>query len=254
MAGAAGPASAAEPLSRPDWSAIFGPEGKVIDPQGGVDAFFLEDKISDGIGVDMSVIVPADKPTVDNGVIAATNDLGNGYVYARRDASGNLQLYAGIERFGSPGDTYVEFEFHQGLVQVHSGAPWPVHGERKANDVMVRVDFVGGQLSSAKFMRWDGTGYQTVATVAADGGSECNGADYLACSVVPPLPPILDETWDVAGVPVEPRQPNSFVEVGLDVAALLGSSVEFTSLEVRTPQDIILDGFRHLGLWARETE
>ena len=44
---------------------------------------------------------------------------------------------------------------------------------------------------------------------------------------------------------------DSFVEIGFNVSVLLGSKVEFTSLQVRTPQDIILHGFRHLGHWAQ---
>ena len=36
--------------------------------------------------------------SVNNGVVTAANDLGNGYVYAKRDARGKLQLYAGVEQ------------------------------------------------------------------------------------------------------------------------------------------------------------
>ena len=72
------------PLRRPDWRAIFGPDGKVVDLKGGLDAFFLEDKVSDRIGLDMSAIAPAEKPTVDNALVDAANDLANGYVYAAK--------------------------------------------------------------------------------------------------------------------------------------------------------------------------
>jgi len=251
VSGVAGVAAAQDTLSRPDWSAIFSPDGKVVDLKGGLDAFFLEDKVSDGVGLDMSAIAPAEKPTVDNALVDAANDLANGYVYAAKDPSGDLQIYAGVERFDSTTDTYVEFEFYQDLVQVQGGAPWLIHGDRKQNDALVRVNFVGGQLSSATFKRWDGSAYQTVATVAADGGSECSGTDYLVCSGQPPVPPISDEAWDAAGTAVTVPEPNAFVEIGFNVSVLLGSQVEFTSLQVRTPQDIILDGFRRLGHWAQ---
>jgi len=233
-----------------DWSAVFNPDGTVRDLQGGIDAVFLEDKVSDNLGLDMSVRFPAFKPTVANGAVMREHDLGNGYVFAKKDDSGNLQIYTGVERFNSTADTYVEFEFYQDPVGVKTGVPWPIYGDRRANDVLVRVDFVGGQISSAAFKRWDGSAYQTIVTVAADGGNECRGANYQACAGSPPMPPLLDETWDAAGVPVTIAQPDAFVEIGFNVSVLLGSNVEFSSLQVKTPQDIILDGFRHLGWWA----
>jgi hypothetical protein len=235
------------PLSRPDWTAIFGPDGTVINLQGGLDAVFLEDKISDGVGVDMSVIAPPATTTVNNGVIAAANDLANGYVYAKADGSGNLQLYAGVERLDSSVDTYVEFEFNQDVVQVRSGVPWPVYGSRTAGDVLVRVDFVAGALSSATFMQWDGSGYQPIATAGAGG---CSGVDYLVCVGAPPQETVQAEVWDAAYNPVQVPQPNSFVEIGVNVAALPASNGEFTSIQVRTAEDTILDSFRRIGYWA----
>jgi hypothetical protein len=250
LAGAATPASAADSLVRPDWSVIFSPEGKVIDLQGGVDAVFLEDNISDGIGVDMSAIAHGEEPAVNNGVVTAANDLGNGYVYAKRDATGKLQLYAGVEQLSSKANSYVEFEFNQGVIQVRAGAPWLIHGSRTAGDILVRVEFAGGTPSSATFWRWGGFEFESVATVAAD-GYECSGLDYLVCSGAPPQETLRSEVWDSADNLLEVRRPDSFVEVGVNVAALVGTNVEFTSIQVRTPDDIILDSFRRIGSWAR---
>jgi len=244
-------AAAPEPLARPDWPAIFGLDGKVVNLQGGIDAFFMEDKISDGIGLDMSALAAGDTKTVHNLVVAGADDLGDGYVWARTDAGGNLQIYAGVERLDLSQDTYVEFEFNQGVVQVGSGTPWPVRGGRTPGDVLVRVNFVAGALSSAAFMRWNGASYQPVAG-AGPGGYD--GPDYLVCVGAPPLPPIAQATWDAAGYPVQVIQPNSFVEVGFNVAPLAGAKVEFTSVQVRTPGDVILDGFRHMGSWARHAQ
>jgi hypothetical protein len=249
--GQGGPPPASEPLVKPGWAAIFGPDGKVLDLQGGVDAYFLEDKISDGIGLDMSVNASGDGWVVDNGLVSAANDLGNGYVWARRDAGGNLQVYAGVERLDTPADTWVEFEFHQDLVQVHVGAPWPVHGSLTQGDILARVNFAAGVLSSATFMRWDGSGYQAVAAVGPEGAG---GPDVMVCVGAPPLSPIAQEVWDAAGNPVQVRPPNSFIEIGFNVAALLGSNVEFTSVQVRTPEDVILDGFRHIGFFAQRAQ
>jgi hypothetical protein len=237
-----GQAAAQEPLVRPPWAAIFGPDGTVLNLQGGVDAFFMEDKTSDGIGIDMTVIVPAVKPTVDNGVVGSANDLGNGYVWATTDAGGNFQIFAGVERLDSPADTYVEFEFNQGVVQVRSGRPWPIYGGPTPGDILVRVNLAGGALASAAFMRWDGTSYQPVAVAGPDG---YGGPDYMVCVGAPPLAPTAHQTWDAAGDSVQVLQPNSFLEVGLRVG-----TAEFTSIQVRTAEDMILDGFRTIGYWA----
>ena len=44
--------------------------------------------------------------------------------------------------------------------------------------------------------------------------------------------------------------PNGLLEFGVNVGALLGTNPDYTSIMVRTPEDIILDSFRHLGYWA----
>jgi hypothetical protein len=241
-----------EPLLSPDWAAMFNPSGKLISRQGGLDAIFLEDKVSDGVGIDMSICPdPADPTIVDNGVVAPENDLGNGYVWATTDADGSLILHAGVERMASALDTFVEFEFNQGVVQVRSGRPWPIHGERTAGDLVVRVDFMSGAISSAEFLLWDGTAYETLIATGPDG---CTGVDYRYCAGAPPMLSVQDEVWDATGNLIVVPAPDSFVEIGFNVLALLGANVEFTSIQVRTPRDIILSSFRHIGLWAQSRQ
>ncbi len=236
----------------PDWGAIFSPDGRVLDLKGGLEAVFLEDKISDGLGLDMSVVAPAETATVDNGVVPAPGDLGNGYVYATNDSAGNLIVYAGVERLDAPGDTYVEFEFNQEVVKVNSGVPWPVYGTRAAGDIVVRLRFAAGVLTGAEFGVWDGNVFQLVSS-AETAGMPCGGADgvHVFCTGPPPMESVSDEVWDPAGTPVETRRPDSFVEFGVSVVGLVGSNVEFTSILVRTPQDVILDSFRTIGHWAQ---
>jgi len=240
------------PLPAPNWAAIFGPDGTVADLQGGLDAFFMQEKISNGVGVDMSIFPDtSNNMLVDNGIVAAGNDLGNGYVWATTNAAGDTLLYVGVERLSSSLDTFVEFEFNQGVMQVHTGPPWPIHGKRLEGDLLVRVSFKGGAIDSADFKRWDGTTYQLLLSAGSDG---CSGVNYRYCTGAPPIQSLQDEVRDAAGQPVQVPQPDSFVEIGVDLRALLGSNVEFTSVQVRTPQDVILDSFRHIGLWAHTSQ
>lgn len=240
--------AAAGSLPAPNWAAIFSPNGTVINLQGGLEAVFLEDKISADVGVDMTVLAnPSDPSLLYNSAVASAHDVGNGYVWVTTDATGNQLLYAGVERLASFLDTYVEFEFNQAVVHIRSGAPWPIYGESTVGDLLVRVNFQAGQISSTEFRRWDGTDYQLVATTGPDG---CVGGDYRSCAGAPPMQSIQAQVWDVAYHMVQVPQPDNFVEIGVNVTALLGSGVEFTSIQVRTPQDIILNSFRHIGLWA----
>jgi hypothetical protein len=247
LSGLAGGALAAEPLSRPDWSAIFRPDGTLIDLQGGVDAVFLEDKISDGLGIDMSALIPAPVLTVDNGTVRPEQDLGNAYVYARVDVDGNLQLYAGVERMMSELQSRVTFEFNQEPVGVYSGVPWPITGNRTAGDISVTVDLLGNLVTSATFLLWDGGSYQRLAIVGADG---CSGADYLVCAGTPPQETVRAGVWDSTGQPVAVPAPDGFVEIGVNVGAVLGVTPEFTSIQMRTPSDVVLGSFGRMGFWA----
>jgi len=251
LAGLMTPVSATpSPLPAPNWAAIFSPSGKVLDLQGGADAIFLEDRISDGVGIDISVLPnPTNRTLVNNGVAARAHDLGNGYVWATHDSSGGLLLYAGVERFATAEDTAVEFEFNQGVVQARPGAPWRIAGTRSEGDLLVRVNFQGGAISSAEYLRWDGSGFWTLL---ATGPDSCGGATYRACAGAPPQMTDAQQVWDAANHVLAVPQPDAFVEIGVDVASLLGSNVEFTSIQVRTPQDVILDSMRHFGFWAHQ--
>jgi hypothetical protein len=215
---------------------------------GVVDAVFLEDKISDGVGVDMSVFVDASRSLLDNGVVPGTDDLGNGYLLARTDSVGNLIYHVGVERLSSVADTWVEFELNRGVVRVRSGAPWPIEGERQVGDLVVRVTYKAGALIRAESFVWDGYGFRAAAA-AAPGGSGCTdvGAVLMFCDGPPPLRSAQPEVWDVRWLPFTPAPPDSFVEVGLNVTALLGSNVQFTTVQLRTPKDIVIDSFRITG-------
>lgn len=271
-------------LTLPQWADLFNPNGTLKDEvdefgqpvaggngvpdhleQGALDAIFIEDNISDGQATDMSVRIGAEAladELIFNDTVAAPYDLGNAHVLARLDSVGDLQLYAGVELLSplggsTPPDTYVEVEFNQNFIQA-LGVAAPIRGQRSPGDLLVRMNFTAGMLSSVVFRRWEtGLGYQTIENAVLSPGEtdSCQGGamPYFICSGAPPLDPPVGgfEVWDLDGVPLASLAPDRFVEVGLDVAALLGTNPDFSTILIWTPQDIALDSFRTLGHWAR---
>jgi hypothetical protein len=279
---AAAPAHAMGELSLPVWEEIFQPNGDLVDEvdsygfavaggngvpdyrdRGDLDAVFIEDVVSDDVATDMSVRSGAealDEDVVYNDTVTAAHDLGNVHILARRDAVDDLQLYAGVELLspleGPAPDTYVEFEFTQEVVQA-IGAGSPIRGERTDGDLLVRVTFAGGAIASVSFERWvEGVGHQAIdaMTISPDDPAACHGGatPYVFCLGAPPIaaPEGGFEVWDLDGNIVPSVDPDGYLEIGLDVAALLGANPEFTSVVIRTPEDIVLGGFRRLGHWA----
>ena len=236
-------------LPAPNWAAIFRPDGSVADLRGGSEANFMSEKISNGIGVDMSMRPQPQTPLVNNGVVSALHDLGNGYLWVTTSATGETLIYVGVERLSAPGETYVEFELNQDVVKVHSGVPWPIHGGPAVNDLRVRLLLLDSTILSADFKRWNGTSYDDLFNASPDG---CVGTyQYRFCDGAPPIQSDQPAAWDASYQIVEVPRSDRFVEIGINVAALAGPNTEFTSILVRTPQDIILDSFRACGYWAR---
>jgi hypothetical protein len=240
------------PMQAPAWAAIFSPEGRVLDLQGGNDARFSPDKISSGVGIDNTVFTdPSNRKAIDNGTVTAAHDLGNAYFWVTTDAAGSMRLHGAVERLASDVDSYVEFEFNQGVVRVTTGAPWPIRGKREEGDLLVRIDLRQGAIDSATFKRWNGDDFQTLLNAGPDG---CGGSMYRYCLGAPPFQSIPDETWDAAGHVLQPTHADRFLEIGIDLNALLGSNVEFSSIQVRTPEDAIMDSFRRIGFWAHANQ
>jgi len=236
-----------------DWASVFNADGTVKGLGGGLDAIYLQDNISAGIATDMTAL-GADL-LVYNNTVAAAHDLGNGYVYARIDASNNLVIFAGVERLKGLEETYVEFEFNQDTVGVRSGNPWPIYGSKTLNDLLVRMEFTAGILSSVAFKRWDGSGYALIGSAIPPASEGCYGtADlyaYCSGSPVQGLPPTNSDIWDVSFKHVEVPGPDSFVQMSVNVGSIIGSNVDFTSIIIWTPEDISLGSFRAMGHWAK---
>ncbi len=261
-----------------DWSKLFDAEGRPLDDvdgfgspgpngvpdyidwYGGFDGLAIGDNISAGVAVDMSVMAggPAlAQCTVFNGAVQATADLGNSYAYATLDSNGEQVMYVGVEHLNQGASSTLEIEFNQGVVRVTNGEPWPMRGGRQADDLLVRVDITLGVVSAVEVKRWVGSGgsgsFQTAALYGGLESSPCNGTPTvtLFCGGAPPIA-AAQEVWDSAGNPVTSTPPDSFFEIGVSVGSLLGGPAEFTSIQLRTVDDIALGAFGQMGAWAGE--
>jgi hypothetical protein len=274
-------------LDIPIWTDLFNADGTVKDvvdasggtgpngvgdyaeaPYSGIDAIFVGDWISAGVATDMSALSDGENigdVIVWNGTVRTEHDVGNAYVFATTDGAStpNLVLYGAAERFGTmAASSYIEF-VNQDKVQAIS-ADTPLTGSRADNDVLVRLNLSMGALTSADIMSWSSAnGYQLIASVPATAGTACAHDAavqlYLACdpylasgefNSVSGFTPWDDSPRDLNNQPVSVAAPDGVLEFGINVGALLGSNPDFTSIMVRTPEDIVLDSFRNLGLWA----
>jgi hypothetical protein len=243
LIGLAGTSAAQESLV--DWTTIFNSEGSVMNSGNGFDAVFLEDKISADVGTDMTALDSATGYVI-NGPVKTAHDLGNGYVLASRDASGNLLLYAAAERINSEANTFVEIEFNQGKVGLIPGNPWPIYGKRTVNDIKVSFNYIAGNLTSVSIGTWNGSSFDSQSyAVSSQAGCSILSASTDFCNGTPPagLPMANAEVWDADYKAVQVPSADSFLEIFINVGNLLGSNVEYSSIVMMTPEDIVLGSF-----------
>lgn len=226
----------------PDWADLFTAEGRPRDIKryGGRWAVFVADDVSMGSGFEGTALAGA-PDLVRNGKAAAADDIGNAYVYGTRDAAGHSVLYLGVERLSSR-DSYIEFELNQKAARLGHGGygfgkPWKVQGARTANDALVRLDFASGTLASVSVSRWSEGQWRPAATVAGEG---CDEAERLCA---------ISNATAIAGGPWHPAEiaPGRFVEVGIDLGALLGSNPALKGVRIRTPGDIAFGYFEAIN-------
>jgi hypothetical protein len=233
----------------PDWEDLFDTEGAWRDDypldelgnpvgngipdykelHGGHWAIFTADDVSLGTGLEETALTADGR--VYNGTAAAAHDIGNAYVYWTRDSAENTVLYAAAERLGT-GDSSLDFEFNQehfrlGHGGYGTGVPWNVDGARSDGDVLVELSFVGGALSTLQASQWNGGAWVALSSVVGEG---CDIAETL-CAV--------SNGAAITGGPWNPQQIDAgrFVEIGINVGALVGAQPRYTTVRLRTPED-----------------
>ena len=257
-----------ERLVMPKWEKIFHPNGKFKDEvdnmgakivngvpdyidiyDGTMAAFILED-ISNGMATDMTALLPAVKisdEVVYRGEVSAAHDLGNIYFMASMGEDDHARMYVGVERLSIPVDSFIEIEFNQLPVRLGSKRPgWNIKAERKDGDLLVRVNFTGGQPSFVEFEQWQNLAYTLLDTYSGSPGNSCiRQPAFMYCDGMPPIehPTKGFEVWDEAFQPIEITPPDNFVQVGVDLKRLLGSNIAFSGILIRTPEDIAINGF-----------
>jgi hypothetical protein len=239
----------------PDWADLFDATGKLRDDYpydgdgnplgngvpdylelyGGTWAFFADDYVSKGVDFEGDALTA--EGGVVNSVVQADHDIGDAHVYATADANGNLVLYMAAERLGS-GDSSLEFEFNQGLFRVGRGgfgigAPWEVLGARAGGDFLVRVTFGGGVVTGAAAGVWDGSTWLLLSSLAGEG---CDGTETL-CAIANGVA-IEGGAWTEG-----PIEAGRLIEIGVNAGALLGTQPVFTTVRIRTPEDIAFGYF-----------
>ncbi len=267
--GTADPARAAKELLLPDWAAVFNADGSLRDDYdadgapgangvpdheelwNGLNAWFLDDILSDGEAVDLSTFNGAadlDEAVIDNGLVDGSDDLGNSFVVTMENLRGELEVYVGVETLSHALPSYVEFELNQDAVGAGTGRPWPMTGTRQDGDLLVRMELDQGLLIGVRAFVWDaGAGrFVQVAAAAGDGaGAGCASVKrvLLACKGDPVMESHNDlGRWGLDSEPLDPLSPDSFVEAGVNVEALLGYWPQYRAVHVKTPADISLLG------------
>lgn len=262
-------------LSMPEWEKIINPGGTLkddvnkhgmfgsnhipdfIDLYRGVEAEFIQENISDGIATDMSALMIGPKladEVLYNGAVRREHDLGNAYVLATIGADNHLRLYAAVERLVTDAGTFIEFEFNQNRVHIGSGSPWPIIGERKEGDILVRMIFSNRALQSVQLEQWQQGGFEFISTGAGISGDTCQQKrEFMYCVGFPPIRHPVEgfEVWDENKNVLEPTFADDFVEVGIDIDLLVGPQVDITSVLFRTPEDIAMNNFRVFGQVAQ---
>ena len=259
----------------PDWANLFGvnrswkdvhgesgspgPNGvpDFLDSYGPLrlrsDAVFLSDTVSAGTGTDPSTLIGAGQ--VGPGVVDPGYDLGNAYAYSVFSPGRDLIVYLALERLANA-DGKIRFEVNRGLFLINGGQ---IAGSRAVGDLRVDAQFSAGILSSVTIRSWEG-GWALIDTLPispSQPSEQCNAGETL-CAVCngSGINGGGWQSYDAEGNPTTTLVSYTFVEIGVNVSALLGLhtwqnfySTRYTSLQISTydgaqaPQDYGLGHF-----------
>lgn len=222
----------------------------VFEHMGGFDAVLIEDGVSSGTDLEMTAVQGTGASlagqVVDHARILPAHDVGNTFVLAS-DEDGEVVLQVRVERLSGTSEdppSYVEVELNQARFRLLGGTPWLLHGERVTNDVVVRLSLAEGQLASAEVKRWADGAFETTSKVELR-GERCASSEQRF-EVCGGLLAASERGYIRTGDPIEPPSADAFLDFKLNLAQTLGAHPAFSTIQVRTPEDIAL-AFTRLG-------
>lgn len=229
--------------TQPNWQDIFNADGSLRRLPDGTGAAFMPDNISAGTAIDMTAALNG---TVVNAAVEPQHDLGNTYLFHAVDNSGNLVVYAAVERLGTTGgESFIEFTLSQVPYLVRQGSPWQLHGESTPGDLIVKMIFIDGALTAVDLNQLTEAGdMQTLESFWPTADTACTGQpnSFAFCSGTLPagLPAANQDVWDGWYQKVPHTTADQFAQIGINFGRLSGINPETLSLTVRTPEDIVL--------------
>ena len=176
------------PAAGPDWGSIFDSSGNIADLDGGLAAGFAMDDISPAGLVDHTVFTAGgtknnQQPSVDwqwgTQSVPAKDDLSNVYAFGTVNASGQLIIYAGLERLAPNGSSHIDIEFTAEAIALDeappcNNEPCDFTGNKTVGDILVGMEFEnGGALGALRVYRWNGSNYIAIPGAVLT-GEGCN--------------------------------------------------------------------------------
>ncbi|MCK4724572.1 MAG: hypothetical protein KAT29_02165, partial [Anaerolineales bacterium] len=158
----------------PDWADIFDSDGSVITPAySAYTAEFIRDGMSVKGFTEETAFATSNKNNDPISVwgwgsvkAPVKDDLSNVYFYTTLTGTGDLILYAGLERLDPGGASHIDIEINQDLITLVNppsdeppctDEPCAFSGQKTEDDILIVMDFTkGGALGFFEVRYWDG--------------------------------------------------------------------------------------------------
>ncbi len=235
-----------------DWADLFDKHGRTTElAAAGSLVLFDQDYVSKGEGFEGSAA--AGHGLFNNGIAESDHDLSNAYFYETTNASGEAHLFIAFERLAT-GDSKVWFELNQDRQSMGRGGytknvPWTVDGERTVGDLGVALEFSASHIAGVLVQAWDGSSWRTLTEL---GGEGCGDGDNFC--IATNVAAIEGGPWHVKGngnagggkgkgkgnANKGDLEAQTFIEMGVNLGALLGANPEYATAQAWTPQDMML--------------
>lgn len=234
-----------------DWATIFNANNN----SGGTTTAVASSFVSDAINGNDTIYTGGS--TKDNSDITGwlwktgkpqgKDDIEHAFAAAYNRADGHTILVVGADRYDNSGDSTMGFWFVQdstvgtGVTTCSAGAGCPFGGKHTDGDLLIVSDFSqGGPVASITVYKWSGGGLQQVTTIPGALIGECNPitGNKDLCGIVPDQAVPAPWTFQLkgSGGPVNSTTfaTGEFLEIGLDLSTIFGTSPCFTTFFAET--------------------